>query len=165
MKIKIADITEGKMTQEQAETLQNYFKKGGTWQELLQLKPEEVEQVYAAGYRYYTDREFDKAMASFSTLIQLSPYEAKHWIAIGAVLQAQEHFTDAIGAYEIALTMEEDNVPALFYCAQCSYALDKKEEAKEFLQKLLLASEKTGKDTELAANAKQIIEMIESERA
>lgn len=150
MKIKLADIADGTLSSDQSGMLHKYFQNGGTWQELLQLKIEDVEEVYAKGYRYYKEGDFDKALAAFSSLIQLNPYVSKHWISIGAVQQAKEEYAEALFAYELALSMEETNISALFFSAQCLYALERIQETKEALKKIVSSpiSEKEGSKEE-----------------
>jgi len=137
MKIKLADISEGRLSPEQSEALQKYFESGGTWQDLLKLETDDVEEVYAIGHGHYADGDYEKALAAFSALIQLNPYAAKHWIAIGATLQAQEMYSDAMAAYELSLTLDEERIAPLFYCAQCAYALGEKEHCSGFLKQVI----------------------------
>lgn len=139
MKIKLSDIADGNLSQEQATQMQDYFKKGGTWAELLKLTPIEVEEVYAKGYNHYQEGEFEKALAAFSALIQLDPYVAKHWIAVGAALHAQKEFRQAIGMYDIAEKLDEKDMRILYYRAQSLLALDEKAEAMQVLEKIVLA--------------------------
>ena len=136
MKIKLADISEGRLSPEQTAALQKYFEKGGTWQDLLALKSDDVEEIYAIGYEHYLECDYEKALAAFSALIQLNPYEAKHWIAIGAVLQAQEMYSDALAAYELALTLDEAGTAPLFYMAQYTHALGENERCADFLKQV-----------------------------
>lgn len=160
MKIKLSDITKGKVKEEELQALQSYFKEGGTWSHLLELKPSEVEEVYRVGHEFYEEREFDKALGAFATLIQLNPYEAKYWIAIGASLQGKAEYEGAKAAYEVALAIEEENCSALFYSAQCAYLLEQREEARTLLEKLLLSSAKQETPSSHAALAEQILRMI-----
>jgi type III secretion system low calcium response chaperone LcrH/SycD len=160
MKIKLSEIAEGNLTQEQSEALQKYFKEGGTWQSLLELKPQEIEEIYAIGYEHYQGRDYEKAIASFSTLIQLNPYVIKYWVAIGAALQAKQEFKEALDIYKIALTLEENHAPTLFYSAQCLYALEKIAECKETLMKLLQLGEK---GSHFLDKAREILNLIENE--
>ncbi len=162
MKIKVADIAQGKLAPEEAKALQKYFKEGGTWQSLLQLKPNEVEGMYAVGHGHYQKGEFDKALACFSGLIQLNPYEPKHWVAIGATLQAKEEYTDALYAYELVLALDKGHIAVLFYSAQCCYALEKKAECVEFLHKVVAASP-YGEEGSFGEKASEILEMMERE--
>lgn len=137
MKIKIADIAENRLSQEQSEALQKYFLEGGTWKDLLKLEKHEVEEVYAVGHKHYLEEEYEKAMGAFSALIQINPYEAKHWIAIGATLQAKELFGDAIAAYELALTLDDKGVAPLFYSAQCAFSLGEEQRSFDFLKQVV----------------------------
>lgn len=157
MKIKVSDIAEGKLSVEEVSALQQYFREGGTWHELLELKPEQVEEVYAVGYDLYQKKEYDKAISAFSALIQLNPYEVKHWIAMGAALQAQSNYKEALVAYSIALSLDENHLGALFYSAQCSYALEQREEGIAFLQKIVDEAEKNQTQTPFAENARRIL--------
>jgi type III secretion system low calcium response chaperone LcrH/SycD len=159
MKINISDMTEGRLTPSQVEALQKYFLNGGTWHQLLKLKPDEVEEVYAMGHRFYSEGDLDKALAAFSALIQLNPYVAKYWVAIGATLQRKEEYQDAISAYGIALTIEE-HIPALYYSAQCAYALDQREECKAFLKKITASKE----NSDFLEKACEILYLMECER-
>lgn len=152
MKIRLADITEGKLSEEQTAAMQKYFEGGGTWQNLLNLEDKNVEQVYAIGYGHYVDGDYERAMAAFAALIQLNPYEAKHWVAVGAALQAQEMYADAMAAYEVSLTIDEAAAP-LFYCAQCAYALGEKEHTMNFLLQVI----ETG-DEQFSSKARLIIQ-------
>lgn len=157
MKIKLNAIAEGKLSEEEVMALKKYFQKGGTWQHLLNLNESDVEEVYSAGYTLYAKKEFDQALAAFAALIQLSPYVDKHWIAIGAAAQGKEDYSDALHAYEVALTLNEENVGAYFYAAQCCYALDQVDKAVEYLKKVVESSQKTGLFEDLSKRASLIL--------
>ncbi len=160
MEIKVADIAGNKLNKEQTEALQTYFQSGGTWQDLLEMDTNDVEDIYAIGHTHYEKEEYEQALAAFSALVQINPYSSKHWIAIGATLQGQELYHDAMAAYELAETLEEQIIEPLFYSAQCAYALGNKPETRDFLKKTIFKSEQTGKGCELAEKAKLILEQI-----
>lgn len=137
MKFNLSEIAEGRLTQEQTDSLQKYFTEGGTWQDLMELSPEQVEEVYAIGFKEYNDGNFEKAISAFGALVQLNPYVPKHWIAMGATMQARGSFAEALTAYEFVLILDEKDAAALFYSAQCSYALNEKQKCIEFLQRAI----------------------------
>jgi type III secretion system low calcium response chaperone LcrH/SycD len=160
MKVKLFDITDGKLNKEEAEHLQNYFQKGGTWQHLLQLKDEEIEEIYASGYQHYNEKEYDKAITAFTALIQLNPYIAKNWIAIGAALQGKGEYRDALAAYELALAIDDENLATLFYCAQCSFALGEEQKSVEYLEKVISVGAKSGQMHEHVESASILLKAL-----
>lgn len=158
MKIKLADISEGRLTPEQTEALQKYFNSGGTWQDLLELNNDHIEEVYAIGYEHYTEGDLEQALAAFSALIQLNPYAAKHWIAIGATLQAQEKYADALAAYELSLALDEERIAPLYYSAQCAYALGENRQCTNLLNEIVQKN-----DPQFSEQAKIILKELASD--
>lgn len=140
MKIKIDDITEGKLTPEQTAELQHYFKEGGTWQTLLDLKNDEIEMMYVTGCQLYRNGELEKASACFTALTQLNPYNATYWVALGAASQQRKAYEDALACYELALHLDTTYSAAHFYSAQCTYALGRKSESRAFLETVIASA-------------------------
>lgn len=164
MKIKVSDISENKLTTEQAEALQKYFQEGGTWQELLELSSDEAESIYAVAYDHYEKEEWDKSIAAFSTLIQLNPYEPKYWMGIAAVMQMKKDYEEAIAAYQLVLSFDERHIQAHFGSAQCFYVQGQIEKCKEHLEKVKSLSESSEENKELYQQAIRVLQILPYEK-
>ncbi len=71
----------------------------------------------------------DDAVRVLSEATQLAPALTEAWIRLGQTLFAAERLTEALSAFEKALTLEEDSLPALLGCADLLTALGRLEAA------------------------------------
>jgi cytochrome c-type biogenesis protein CcmH/NrfG len=88
---------------------------------------------------------------------------AKHWIAVGAACQAQEEYSQAEHAYQMALILENENISALFYMAQVCYAQQKEEVALDHLKQLVTLSPNTEEETRLFEKSSLILGLTKSQ--
>lgn len=137
MTIKLKDIINQKLSEDELNSLHTFFRKGGTWQDVFQFSDFEIEEIYKQGYDFYQKGAFEDAKKAFLGLIHINPYSARNWFSFACVLQAEKQYKEALAAFDICLTIEDENTAAFFYSGQCSYALAEKANAKEFFQKVI----------------------------
>jgi type III secretion system low calcium response chaperone LcrH/SycD len=136
-RIKISELLTTKGLEKHKEVLLPYFAKGGTWHELLQCDPKEMESSYAHAYKLYQKAAYKEAAAAFSYLTILNPYEYNFWMGLGLSKQSDSLYEEAIVSYIAAETMDEAQPYPHLFLAQCFYALHIPEQVKERLQQTI----------------------------
>jgi len=72
----------------------------GIFNEAAQMSPEDADVHIVLGVLYNLSREYDKAIESFKTAINLKPHDYSLWNKLGATQANSVHSADAIAAYQ-----------------------------------------------------------------
>jgi peroxin-5 len=75
--------------------------------EAAQMSPEDADVHIVLGVLYNLSREYDKAIASFKTALQLKPQDYSLWNKLGATQANSVQSADAILAYQKVIS---DNI-------------------------------------------------------
>ena len=105
------------------------FAAGSTVAEMRNILPEELESVYSIAYTYYQTGRLEDAEKLFRFLCLFDHTVSKYWLALGAVLQAERKFKDAIRPYACTLMFDRKEVRAAFHLAECQLAIGEHGEA------------------------------------
>ena len=98
---------------------------------------EELEQMYALGLQYLKTEKNTQAAMVLSNLTMLEPYDVRHWRMLGLALQKIERPALALASYDMALCIEERDIPTLTYRGEAYILLGRKVEARRDLQVVL----------------------------
>ncbi|MBA3723124.1 MAG: tetratricopeptide repeat protein [Parachlamydiaceae bacterium] len=81
--------------------------------------------LYAIAYGFYQDQEYQKSIDSFRLLTALKPFEQKYWKGLGASLQMNEDYEQAIESYFCAQILSKSKAdPYLYvYASDCYFTL------------------------------------------
>lgn len=134
--IRISDLMNLETAKKYEPELMQYFSSGGTWKELLHYDDSVMESHYKIAYDFYLASDYQKAASAFSYLTLLNPYEFTYWMGLGVSKQADKAYEEAIVAYTVAGAIQASPLPH-YHLAQCYYALEQKDLAKEHLTQCL----------------------------
>ncbi|KAF3363094.1 Low calcium response locus protein H [Chlamydiales bacterium STE3] len=106
---------------------------------------ENPEAIYAYAYQFYLNGHYQEAQSLFSLLTIMGTKNVQHWLGLGASLQMQKKYDQALEAYGAAalVDIQETNPFPHFYAAECLLSLN---QVKRALQALESASTIAFKD-------------------
>jgi type III secretion system low calcium response chaperone LcrH/SycD len=115
------------------EILQKYSQKG----ELPKLPADTIEGVYHFAYQFYLNGKYAEAIQFFRFLTLVDTCQRKHWMGLGAALQMQKEYEQAIHTYSVAAVLEAKEPYVHIYAADCFFALERIEEGMQALNSAL----------------------------
>ncbi len=86
-----------------------------TLQRMENGSDEEMETLYALGYNLFTYGKYEEGRKIFQKLTDMAPHTAHYWRALGATNQQLKNYSEAIAAYNIAITNDESDVVSYVY--------------------------------------------------
>lgn len=90
------------------------------------ISKEKKDEIYALAYMLYQNQQYQEASTLFRLLIEAHPSEAKFWKGLGACLQMQKDYDEALNCYSCSAYFSSQNQldPYLYvYAADCHFAL------------------------------------------
>lgn len=118
MKLLVEGILKGEL----------YFKN------ILKFSDRHLDIIYSEAYNMYTAGKYEKAETAFRGLLFLDPKQAKYYLGLGACLQMQKRYVDALELYSLGI-IQDPIFPKLYYhAAECHFALGKPEYAVKMLE-------------------------------
>lgn len=114
-----------------------------------------VKEIYRTAHQLYRNGCFADAESLFRLLTTCDPKNLAFWMGLGASLQMQKKYKDAVDTYGAAALLDEEELDPYshFHAAECLFALQENKRAL-----IALASAKTvaSKSKSHAALLKQI---------
>lgn len=141
------------------------IEKGKNGQDLLGFSDEVVENFLKAAEKLFEEKKFGDAADAFLFLVSLRPSEGRFWMGLGASLQADQSFEEAIDSYEMAALYDLENPWPYFYLAKCLFAIHDRVSALLAIEMAIeYASEKSEYDDLLveAIKAKAVLVLCQS---
>jgi len=86
-----------------------------TLADLLNLDDKEIEVIFLMGHYLYNYGKYQAALNVFSVLTLYKPFVSRYWRAAGAANQALKKYSEAIVAYDMALTTNLNDVISYTY--------------------------------------------------
>jgi type III secretion system low calcium response chaperone LcrH/SycD len=125
----------------------------------IEEKPS-VAEMYSLGYHLYQAGRYADAEGCFRLLTTLDTQNAHHWIGLGAALQKQNKYSEAVDAYGAAVLFEDtqSNPYPHLHAAECLFALGDLSRAEKALAS---ARKVSSKKSRYAALVKRIDVMKE----
>ena len=117
------------------------------------LSPESVETLYELAYRLYEGGKYEDSEKAFRFLTSVAAFDKKNWMGLGASLQMQKAYEQAIQAYMIASILDPAEAMVHLHIADCLFAQGK---AQEALRALNTAESIAKKHAHAAALIEQI---------
>ena len=93
----------------------------------------DAEQFYAHGYALYQSGRAKDAVDVFRVLSARQPFELRFWFGLGASLQEDRSYSEALCAWAMAALLEPADPYPHFHAAECAYSLHQKDEALKAL--------------------------------
>lgn len=96
----------------------------------------QVEELYAVGYDLYSRKHYRQACLVFHHLTSADPLEPKYWKGLGAALQMDKQYEQALHCYGcVQLLLEDQPDPYVYiYIADCYWALKRPEQSLKALE-------------------------------
>jgi len=91
--------------------------------DVVGLADEELEAMYGVGYHLFNWGKYQPALDIFSVLTLYSPFKGHYWRAAGAVNQAMKRFKQAVLAYDMAITNNNQDAVSYTYRGESLLAL------------------------------------------
>lgn len=111
-----------------------------------QVPEEKIQNIYALAYQLYQNQQYQESSHFFRLLVVARPSEKKFWKSLGASLQMQKDYEDALSCYMSCfhLSDEKHMDPYLFVqTADCYFALHQVEAGLKALEFAHLYAKKT----------------------
>ncbi|MBQ7585406.1 MAG: tetratricopeptide repeat protein [Desulfovibrionaceae bacterium] len=145
--------------------LQERIQAGEPLYKILNLSASVLEDRYKLAYKLYQSGQWQEAEDVFRWLCFFNGTAKANWMGLGASLQGQEKWEEALTAYGLALAWsEEGQIEPLYYIGICHYMLGHKEEAKQAFEETVVgASFKSSKERELVKRACILLDKLEVE--
>ena len=89
---------------------------------------EEAESIFEFASDLYEAGHYDKATPLFQTVATFCPLEYKNWFGLGACLQMEARYEEALTAWSVAASMQEEADPYV-HAAECFLSLQQKDQA------------------------------------
>ena len=140
-----------------------FVEDGKTLGEILGVSSKEEEALYTLGHQKYSNAEYDDAVQVFSLLCRISPYETRNFNALGATLQLQKRYQEAVSCYAITLAVDITNAEASLHSGECLLLMNKTLEAAGALRGCILQCalpENKGKSEETKKIARSLLDKI-----
>ena len=103
-------------------------------QDLLGFSGEDVSRLFELAIGLMHQHRFDEAVTAFRFLTQINPYQCDFWIGLGAALQSQGSYHDALSSYLVAETMDPVRLDAYGYAIDVCLEMQDFTQAKAVLQ-------------------------------
>lgn len=87
--------------------------------EALGLDDKKIENLYQEGYNQFQAGRYNEAIKTFRVLQELDPNQYRYSFAIGAALQYQKKYNEAVGAYLMAASIDEMNPIPHYHIYDC----------------------------------------------
>ncbi len=96
-----------------------------TLEEKTEWTQTRIEENYRSAFALYQEKAYQRATEMFKLLVLARPFEAKYWKALGACLQMQKAYEEALSCYSSALAFSSKpiDLSLYVYAADCYFAL------------------------------------------
>ena len=95
---------------------------------------EDISLLYSLGYNLYERGDYLQSKDIFQRLVLSRPYEIKFWQALGASLQMQRCYEEALDAWSMASFINDEDPTVHFHAAECLYSLELFKDARQALE-------------------------------
>lgn len=106
---------------------------GKTYQELLEIPDQWMQQFYDIALDYFTEKRYEEASDCFFVLATLSPLESNLWNHCGHCEQALGRNDEALEAFSMAMLCDADDPFPHFYSAEIYVDQKQLHQAKDCL--------------------------------
>lgn len=125
--LKEEDLDEEKVNS----LLQQIMEGETTLAEIKGLNADALELLYSIAYQFYTTGNYERASQFFQNLMMLNHWDVRYTFGLGACLQAQKHYEEALNVYSALYFMDSKNPDIFLNAGICRLALGDKPEAED----------------------------------
>jgi type III secretion system low calcium response chaperone LcrH/SycD len=93
-----------------------------------------AEQFYSFAFAQYQCGDLKKAAETFHVLCARRPLESRFWFGLGATLQEDRYYKEALNAWAMAAILDKDNPYPHFHAAECACSISNLDDAKHALR-------------------------------
>ncbi len=129
--------------------------------DVVGLSDEELEAMYGVGYHLFNWGKYQPALDIFSVLTLYSPFRGHYWRAAGAVNQAMKRFKEAVLAYDMAITNNNQDAVSYTYRGESLLALGDPAGGMRDLKKAIEVGESFAAYANWVKRAKTLIQVRE----
>jgi type III secretion system low calcium response chaperone LcrH/SycD len=158
---KVADEVTNVATEGLGKICQSLLVEGNSVQDLLGLKPEQVEGVYGQAYRLFNNGQYEQAKEIFRLLCTMDLQEPKYPLGVAACLHMEKKYTLAVLMYQSALILDPKNPVPHYHSADCYMQEQQWEPAIESLKEAIKLSGKDPKFIIIKDRAKMTLQRAE----
>jgi type III secretion system low calcium response chaperone LcrH/SycD len=126
------------------------LEEGRTLAQIQGLSRDDLEVIYAHGFRLLSQGMRDKAEIVFTQLVMIDPLMARNHYCLGLCHQLAGDPSKALGLFEMAVALDATNPEGLIKMGECYAALNRPEDAADCFR-IALAEARKGNGTEDAA--------------
>lgn len=83
-----------------------------------------INELYTRGYFFYESGKYTEATDFFKVLTQMKAENPLYWNGLGACLQMQKKYHEALLAYSTAAILDSTNPITFFHAANCCFSLN-----------------------------------------
>lgn len=106
-----------------------------TFQKACNISILELEMLYADAFQFYQKNLFSESCELFRLLVLIDPFVEKYWLGLGATLQMDGRYEEALKSYGVVACLDETSPYPYYYSAECLEKLNRSEESKDALKK------------------------------
>jgi len=119
-------------------TQKKYQETVETYKFLIKHHPDNDSYYSHLGQAYHNIKKYEAAVAAYEQAIALAPHNPRRYINLGQTLEAQGHLEEAILNYRRAADLDTENAQYLMMLCEALINKGDKEQAKTFLEKILI---------------------------
>ena len=131
------------------------------FEESLKIVPDNVNVLTDLSYAYEMQGEIDQAIQTTNRLLDVEPYSYEAWVNLGKLYSMSEQYTNAIDAFDFALTINDSDEKILKLKAHCLSLSGRTVEAIAVFSDLLIANPDDVSIYFLLSECYQAMEMYE----
>jgi type III secretion system low calcium response chaperone LcrH/SycD len=114
------------MSKQEMESLEKIKSLSGldkSFAEVLGIKDEDLEAVYAVAHNHYQQAKFDTALQIFQFLTMTKSDNLKYWKGLASTYQMLKQYNEAIVAYSFCAYLDFTDPEVPYHAGQCYLAL------------------------------------------
>ena len=115
------------------ESVEKLVQTPDSFQELLGISENTINQFFQSGYRYYETAHFAEASDVLFAVNVLNPFKYNGWLALGMAEKQCGHFNEALQAFTMAALIDLTAVYPHLHSAECYRALKSEDDVKKTL--------------------------------
>ncbi|WP_198031295.1 SycD/LcrH family type III secretion system chaperone [Bradyrhizobium sp. th.b2] len=132
--------------------------------DVVGITDEELEALYALGYRYYCCGKYERALSFFRFLCLHRHTDARYWLSLAATSQVLEDTEGAVQAYGLAALLNSEDPQIPLRAAECLVKLGRPAAAIVALGDVLTLSAGNTEFDVFAWRARRMLDRLKAER-
>lgn len=117
--------------------LMQLISEGKNLQEILGYTNQTMEKFYGAACSLFKQELYEESSEAFVFLTTLNPFVYNYWLGLGMSEQLNEEFHGALMAYNMAISVDQENPIPHYHSASCYRAIHDLEKARQSLDLVL----------------------------